>query len=114
MGACTPWITGDDVADCCNVESTSGFLFDAVAEMSSDLLFEVSGRQYAGECGPRTVRPYCDSCWCGYQILSRGHIVGPGWWGAYGWPLDSLCCSCLVACDPSMVKLAGYPVREIV
>ena len=108
-GACSPWITGDDVADCCNVETTSGSLFDTVATQASDLLFEISGRLYAGECGPRTVRPDCDSCWCGYQVLSRGHVIGP--WD-YGYPL-MLCDSCLLACDPSMVKLAGAPVREI-
>ena len=109
-GPCTPWITGDDVADCCNVETTSGALFDVVAEQASDLLFELSGRLYAGECGPRTVRPPCDSCSCGYQILSRGYVVGP--W-VYGYPLMSLCDSCLVACEPSLVKLAGVPVRDV-
>lgn len=109
MAPCSPWITGDDVAECCNVETTSGVIFDLVAEQAQDLLFELSGRQFAGTCGPRTVRPECESCWCGWQILSRGHIVGP--WD-YGYPLD-LCDSCLVACDPSRVKLAGYPVREI-
>lgn len=109
MPPCTPWITGDDVAECCNVETTTGALFDTVAEQASDLLFEISGRLYAGECGPRTVRPDCESCWCGYQVLSRGHIVGP--WD-HGYPLD-LCNSCLLACEPSLVKLAGVPVRDI-
>lgn len=107
-GPCTQWISGDDVADCCNVETTSGALFDVVAEQASDLLFEISGRIYAGTC-ERTVRPACDSCWCGYQVLSRGHIVGP--WD-HGYALN-LCDSCLVACEPSLVKLAGVPVREI-
>ena len=88
------WITGDDVAECCNVETSSGSIFDAVAEQASELLFQLSGRLYAGEQGPRTVRPPCESCWCGYQILSRGHVIGP--W-SYGYPLD-LCDSCLVAC----------------
>jgi hypothetical protein len=109
MGPCAPWITGDDVAACCNVETSSGALFDLAAEQASDLLFELSGRQFAGECGPRTVRPACDQCWCGYQILSRGYVIGP--WD-YGYPLF-LCDTCLIACSPSMVKLAGYPVREI-
>ncbi len=108
-GPCSPWISGDDVAECCNVESSGGAIFDLVAEQASDLLFELSGRLYAGECGPRTVRPNCDSCYCGYQILSRGYVIGP--WD-YGYPL-MLCDSCLVACSPSLVKLAGVPVREI-
>ena len=106
---CTPWITGDDVADCCQVESSSGFEFDDAAEEASALLFQLSGRQFPGECGPKTVRPPC-ICSCGYQILSRGHIVGP--WD-YGYPFWGLCDACLVACSPSRVKLSGYPVREI-
>lgn len=108
-GPCTPWLTGDDVADCCNTETSSGVIFDLVAEQASDLLFEISGRLFAGECGPRTVRPECDSCFCGYQVLSRGYVIGP--WD-YGYPL-MLCDSCLLACDPSLVKLAGVPIREI-
>lgn len=108
-GPCSDWITGDDVAACCNVETSSGALFDEAATAASALLFELSGRQFSGNCGPRTVRPYCDSCWCGYQILSRGYVIGP--WD-YGYPLY-LCDSCLIACQPSMVKLAGYPVRAI-
>ncbi len=108
-GPCSPWITGDDVADCCSVETTDTVIFDLVAGQASDLLFEISGRLYAGECGPRTVRPECDSCYCGYQVLSRGYVIGP--WD-YGYPLQ-LCDSCLVACEPSLVKLAGVPVREI-
>jgi hypothetical protein len=108
-GPCTAWVTGDDVAACCSVETSSGALFDDVAEQASALLYPLSGRQFSGLCGPRTVRPSCDPCWCGYQILSRGYVIGP--WD-YGYPLY-LCDSCLVACSPSAVKLAGYPVREI-
>ncbi len=106
---CSPWISGDDVADCCSVETSSGALFDSVAETASAVLFELSGRLFPGECGPRTVRPPC-VCTCGYQILSRGHIVGPWDWGYWNW---GLCDFCLVTCSPSRVKLAGYPVREI-
>jgi hypothetical protein len=108
MGVCTPWITGDDVMECCSVETSSGTLFDQVADQASELLFQLSGRQFPGECGPKTVRPSCDSCWCGYQVLSRGHIVGPWDWG---YPF--FCDHCLVSCAPSLVKLSGYPVREI-
>ena len=108
---CTPWITGDDVADCCSVESSSGIAFDEAAEQASEVLFALSGRLFPGECGPKTVRPYCDSCYCGYQVLSRGHVVGPWDWG--GFVYSYLCNSCLVACSPSLVKLSGYPVREV-
>lgn len=107
---CTQWITGDDVQACCSVESTSGFEFDAVAIEASALLFELSGRLFPGECGPKTVRPPC-ICTCGYQVLSRGHIIGPWDFGYYG-PYD-YCDFCLVSCSPSRIKLSGYPVREI-
>ncbi len=109
MGPCTQWITGDDVADCCNVETSSSVLFDAVAEQASSLLFSISGRLFAGTCGPRVVRPACSDCYCGYQVLSRGYVIGP--WD-YGYPL-MLCSSCLLACEPSLVKLAGVPIREV-
>ena len=107
-GPCEPWISADDVADCCNVETTSTFLFDTVAYQAQALLYELSGRQFTGVCS-RTVRPGCDSCFCGYQILSRGYVIGP--WD-YGYPLY-LCDACMIACSPSRVKLAGYPVRAI-
>jgi hypothetical protein len=106
---CTPWVTGDDVADCCSVETSSGVIFDEVAEQASELLFELSGRLYPGEC-EKTVRPACDSCYCGYQVLSRGHVIGPWDYGYASW---GLCDMCLVACAPSRIKLSGYPVREI-
>ena len=108
---CTPWVTGDDVADCCQVETSSGALFDLAAEHASALLFELSGRLFPGECGPKTVRPPCHGCACGYQVLSRGYVVWPSWWDGGIW--SSLCDYCTVACAPSRVKLSGYPVREI-
>lgn len=106
---CTPWITDDDVADCCSVETSDPIIFATVAEQASDILFQLSGRQFSGVCS-KTVRPGCDSCFCGYQILSRGHIVGP--WD-YGYPLSGYCDSCLVNCSPSLIKLSGYPVQTI-
>lgn len=104
---CEPWVTADDVAACCGVETTSTFLFDSVAYQAGALLFQLSARQFPGVCS-KTVRPACDECSCGYQVLSRGHIVGPWDWGYSGF-----CGSCLVACHPSRIKLSGYPVREI-
>ena len=106
-GPCEPWISAEDVAACCGVETTSDFIFDQVAFEAQQVLFELSGRQFPGVCS-RTVRPACDSCYCGYQVLSRGYVIGP--WD-YGYPL-TLCDSCMIACSPSMVKLAGS-VREI-
>src|SRR5688572_25124792 len=106
---CTPWITGDDVADCCSIEASSGAIYDEMAIQATQILFELSGRLFPGEC-EKSVRPSCDECFCGYQVLSRGHVVGPWDWG---YPLANLCGECLTSCNPSLVKLSGYPVREI-
>lgn len=110
-GPCTPWIDGDDVAACCSVETSSGAIFDTVAQSASDLLFALSGRLYAGTC-ERTVRPCRTTCACGWQILSRGFVVPPQywWWNNWTWwnGLESCGCTSL-----SRVKLAGYPVQTV-
>jgi len=107
---CTPWISAADVMDCCSVETTDESIFESAAVQASEILFNISGRLFPGECGPKTVRPPCLACNCGYQVLSRGHIIGPWDWG---YPLWGMCDFCLVSCAPSLVKLSGYPVREI-
>lgn len=114
-GPCSLWANVDAIADCCNLPSTIGsmpevdpfVLIDALTSAltaSSELLYEASGRQYAGAC-ERTVRPcQLDDCMCGVQVLSRGHLVGwdGGCWGGYN-----------CGCQPlSRVKLAGI-VRSI-
>ena len=109
-GPCTIWTLEEDVAACCS-DAGIGSDFTVLTESTeaaSQLLYELSGRKYAGLCS-KTVRPACDPCYCGYQVLSRGHIVGPPPWGWY----DFYCDTCLLACEPSVVKLSGYPVREI-
>lgn len=96
--------------DCCEVESTDETIFEVAAEQASELLFELSGRLFPGLSGPKTVRPPCHGCACGYQVLSRGYVIGP--W-LTGDPWSYMCDYCLVSCSPSLVKLSGYPVREI-
>ena len=109
-GPCQIWCDPSDViaCGCDDFGSDTSVLEDACAA-ASELLYSISGRLFSGICGPRTVRPGCDECYCGYQVLSRGYVIGPWDWG---YPL-MLCDSCLLACDPSLIKLAGYPVQEI-
>lgn len=115
-GPCSLWADVDAVSACCNLPSTTGTMpevdpFVLIAQLtaaltaSSQLLYEASGRRYAGTC-QRVVRPcQIDACMCGVQVLSRGHLVG--WdgdcWGGYN-------CGCRPL---SRVKLAGI-VRSIV
>src|SRR5688572_19075482 len=106
-GPCTAWIDGGDVAACCDADYGSDeSLLDAVAAMAQELLFELSGGQYPGLC-ERTVRP-CQPKVCGFQVLSRGHIVAPLWWAGNAWSGHPCGCHAL-----SRVELAGYPVQEI-
>lgn len=105
-GPCVAWITGDDVAECCGAAvadvGTFTVLLDDAADVASQLLYEYSGRRFAGLCSRNGVRPCHGGCDCDVQILSRGHIVG-----------GSSCSGSSCWCHGlSRVKLAGY-VREI-
>ncbi len=114
-GPCSDWITGVDVAACCDVDDCDQpTLFNDVATVAQEILFELSGRRFAGEC-EQTVRPCRTRCGWPFQVLSRGHIVwsnfGWGWApdGYWGWDNGTPCgCRHL-----STVHLAGYPVQEI-
>jgi hypothetical protein len=118
LGPCTSWIDGADVAACCS--SVPDFddpaIFDAVALEASMALYEVSGRLFTGLCDPVTVRPCRDGCSC-WGPSSLG--LGPWYWssaawGAGGWGWGNECGDRL-GCRPlSRIRLAGYPVREIV
>lgn len=105
-GPCEPWLDPEDVAACCSVTPASSdwSLFYESAVSASQLLWNLSGKQF-GVCQKTGVRPPCSGCTCGFQVLSRGHIVNSGYSG--------YCEFCLVACNPSRIKLSGYPIREI-
>jgi hypothetical protein len=125
VGPCQPWVSSQDVWRCCGqptevidgVECNVDFTAEAMA--ASQILFELSGRLYAGAC-EKTARPCRNDCGCGFgiQILSRGHIVGPWDWGYGGWYWMGNSWGCEgnpCGCNPlSRVLLSGYPVREVV
>lgn len=125
LGPCSDWITGQDVAAVCGdpayASDPSGY--DAAAHAASQVLYELSGRQFSGLCGPVTVRPCVGSCGCWAPgSLASWYSGGGGWWGGAYWlggggdgvsavqdcGSGGGCCGSL-----SRVKLAGYPVREI-
>ena len=114
MSVCTDWITGADVAVCCDVDASDTTVFDAAAIQAQELLFELSARRFTGIC-EQQVRPCWSTCSCGWQVLSRGYVVwnpnlawGGPWYG--GWTCDENSCGCQPL---SKVPLAGY-VRDIV
>lgn len=83
-GPCTPWITAADVAALCDALEHSGdpSVYDEAALSAAQILYELSGRQFSGLCGPVTVRP-CKpqgSCLpsdpCGCCRVSRVALAG--------------------------------------
>jgi len=120
LGPCTSWITADDVSACCSAEVASSDqeaqLQDAAGEASM-LLYEVSGRQFSGLCGPIVARPCRSNCGCWGPVGSNFRWwSAPGYgWGWWGWgPDDSEGCGDRCGCGvQSYVRLAGYPVREV-
>lgn len=117
-GPCLAWTDGDRVAACCSAAvGTDTSVFDDSIAIASEILFNLSGRQYPGQC-EQTVRP-CYTSACGFQVLSRGYVVWPsdwlyggGWgWNGINWSFPSFT-GC--GCQPlSRVLLPGYPVVEI-
>lgn len=121
-GPCSPWINGEDVAACgpdLGVGSEVWRLDDAAYD-ASWLLYALSGRQYPGVCST-TRRPCQSDCGCWDGIAGYG---GTWWWGSIGgwngggwgvgpnWVNDyGGTCGCG---GTSVVRLAGYPIREIV
>jgi hypothetical protein len=112
-GPCKPWIGAADVPITPIPEDANGAPIDLTpyAWAASEMLYELSGRQFTGAC-LRTVRPCQGSCGCwGGQVLSRGHIV-QGWDGS-GWGCECGSSYCRSCGSLSQVLLPGYPVWQI-
>lgn len=112
FGPCQSWIDGDDVAayDSSLGVGSESFLLDDVAAMGSAIMWQATGRQFNGICW-RTVRPCRESCSC----WSAPRLSTAWAWsyldGGWGW---SDGCGGRCGCGgESVVRLAGYPVREI-
>ncbi len=120
-GPCQPWIDGAAVAEYdpnLGVGSDT-HLLDGVADAASQLLFELSGRQYPGSC-ERVVRPCRQACSCWGETSAglapwfwstmpwtSGGAAGLGW----GWYNDcGDTCGCGTA---SYIRLAGVPVTSV-
>lgn len=120
---CTAWVTGADVG--CGLTGSDVSRLDEYALEASQLLFELSGRQFSGACS-QTVRPCRAGCgcwgWGGLDVISGG-ILSPGaypeaWgyglgfmWGGFGWINDfGNPCGCGVLWE---IQLAGFPVVSV-
>lgn len=113
LGPCQSWISGADVAACCGVGvGTDTSVLDTVAFEASMALYEISGRLWAGSCTATGRRPARSNCECGWSVASGI----PWYWtySPYGWYWGDECGDRTGGCQPlSRVKLAGYPVTEI-
>lgn len=121
MGPCTQWITGQDVANCARAAGgdTNPVIpaaFETAAYNASLALFEISDRRFPGIC-TRTVRPCRADCGC-WMAGPPSYGFGPWFWtsvpygyGGWAWYNEN---GDKFGCSPmSKVKLAGYPVVEI-
>lgn len=88
IGPCTDWCSTQDVV-ACYPDATVGECLTSAVQMASELLFELSGKQFPGWC-QSVIRP-CATGGCGWQVLSRGHVVG---WGGHGWDGAGDACGC--------------------
>lgn len=106
---CSAWTSREAVSACCegfSDDTTDNQ--DAAIRAATEILYEVSGRLYSGECGPVTVRPCNQGCGC---------------WGPWAYGLDFTwdrtrsrwaCETHVCGCSPtSEVVLAGVPIRSI-
>lgn len=118
-GPCEPWTDGDSVAACCPVDIGTDdpeLVFGPSIDAASELLFELSGRQFPGLCS-QVVRPcVTDSCWgdlfAPAQVPAVPWAYGAWGWG-WGWGYDGsggARCSCK---HISRALLQGFPVQEI-
>lgn len=115
MPPCQTWISGEDIAALPQAADVAAVVLDVVAVTTSMLMYEITGRQWSGICGPVTVRPCREACsgigaWGSWQ-WSWGYWSGD--WG-YGWYWGNEDGGRLCSCGyDSMVELAGYPVTEV-
>lgn len=90
VGPCTDWCSSQDVIGCF-ADVAVGTCLTSATQMASEVLYELSGRQFPGWC-QSVIRP-CQNmgCWgnqggpMGQQFLDRGHVVWDGW----GWRGDN-------------------------
>ncbi len=116
FGPMVPWIDCNDIqANCAVPDSVDATLLNGIAAMASQLMFEISGRQFTG-IWERTVRPCQDEqnvCWG--AGIAYGWVGWPWAWtwdgSTWGW-YDQQGCRC--ACQAlSRVRLPGYPVIQV-
>lgn len=118
LGPCAQWITGQQVQAenyPPNIAVDAGTAAE-MAQVASELLYNFSGQQFTGVCGPVTVRPISrpiDADTRGLvSRLPAGYIAVWGWSSAWGQPASGAA-SHYGTSTPPEVNLGAYPVIEV-
>lgn len=106
QGTCTQWCSTLDMCSPCDDYAMDAVLLDDCIDAASDILFELSGRRFAGVCQD-TVRP------CGRSdATDNGRPIRGYDYGGYGCSCNSSRrCGCA---SVSEITLGAYPVNSIV
>jgi hypothetical protein len=82
VGPCTDWTSTQDVF-ACYTDVVAGSCLTWAVTAATEVLYELTGRQYPGYC-QSVIRPCSNlGCWGpgGVQYLNRGHVI----WSGHGW-----------------------------
>jgi hypothetical protein len=117
-GPCSLWVTGEEILAEIGEQTNppDAAELEPYALMASELLYEMSARQFSGECETE-VRPCRLGCGCwgdSWGILDTSWYWGYGAIGfGYGWGWwDNNGGACGCGCDERL-RLSGYPVTSI-
>lgn len=127
-GPCSPWCAGPDIQALPAVVKAAGaqgntwtpdqvgLICAEAATAASEVLYELSGRIYTGQCGPHTIRPVsrptdADTRTWGAMLSPMGWFSSWGMASSYGAGSPGVR-SHYYSSDPPTIRLP-YPVTEI-
>lgn len=103
--ACTAWATDADICSPCDDYAFSALLIDDTLNIASDILYELSGRQFPGAC-----QDYVRPCSAGGGEYVARSSNGGAWRGVCSCSGGSVC-----GCHhPYEITLGVYPLTSIV
>lgn len=110
--ACAVWATVDDICSPCDDYDFPTSLLEDSLVVASDVLFELSGRQFPGSCSD-TVRPCArrtpDDSFPNREVIAYG-------WTPYYYPWSGCGCNSSSRCSCaglSQLTLGAYPITSI-
>lgn len=113
--ACSPWTTSDDVQACAPCGDVDGAVLDDAIAAASDVLFELSGRQFPGSCRD-VVRPCGRATFEAHPhdlVIDSANADSPT---SFGRPFIACGCNRGRHCGCSTlseITLGGYPLTSI-